>query len=267
MTDKKNFGEYIAQKRKERGLTQEELAEMLYVIPTTISKWERGVSYPDITMVVDLCKALNMSEHEFFIACDDLATIEIKRKAKRYTRLIKATQYGLVASYIIGIIVCFICNLILDHKLSWFFIVLLAVSISFVLTNFVFYLKEKEVKNYGIKSLGIVTGLIYLLLFTCNRYTQGNWLFSVSYPIATFELGLLWLGILIIRKIKQNLFLKGSIAFFFIFIITIFTNPLCEFVLHETSPSNTIYTNIVGILFLIGSIICFIINISKKKEE
>ena len=43
MPDKKNFGKYITEKRKEKGLTQEELANKLYVIPTTISKWERGI--------------------------------------------------------------------------------------------------------------------------------------------------------------------------------------------------------------------------------
>ncbi len=46
MQDKRNFGKYIAEKRKEKGLTQEELANKLYVIPTTISKWERGLSFP-----------------------------------------------------------------------------------------------------------------------------------------------------------------------------------------------------------------------------
>ena len=43
MEDNRNFGKYIAEKRKEKGLTQEELANKLYVIPTTISKWERGM--------------------------------------------------------------------------------------------------------------------------------------------------------------------------------------------------------------------------------
>ena len=51
MQDKKSFGKYIAEKRKEAKLTQEELASILYVIPTTISKWERGVTYPDITVI------------------------------------------------------------------------------------------------------------------------------------------------------------------------------------------------------------------------
>ncbi len=46
MQDKKSFGKYITEKRKEANLTQEELANRLYVIPTTISKWERGLSFP-----------------------------------------------------------------------------------------------------------------------------------------------------------------------------------------------------------------------------
>ena len=73
MQDKKSFGKYITEKRKEANLTQEELANKLYVIPTTISKWERGVSYPDITVITNLCKELNISEHEIFTDCDDEA--------------------------------------------------------------------------------------------------------------------------------------------------------------------------------------------------
>lgn len=43
MQDKKSFGKYISEKRKEKNITQEELANKLYVIPSTISKWERGM--------------------------------------------------------------------------------------------------------------------------------------------------------------------------------------------------------------------------------
>ena len=84
MQDKKSFGKYIAEKRKEAKLTQEELASQLYVIPTTISKWERGVTYPDITVISKLCSILNISEHEFFMACDDEALNEEKREIKTF---------------------------------------------------------------------------------------------------------------------------------------------------------------------------------------
>ncbi|MDR1565036.1 MAG: helix-turn-helix domain-containing protein, partial [Oscillospiraceae bacterium] len=58
MQEKSTFGLFISQKRKEKGLTQRELADILYVSESAVSKWERGLSYPDITLVGGLCKAL-----------------------------------------------------------------------------------------------------------------------------------------------------------------------------------------------------------------
>ena len=42
------FNEKLQELRKQRGLTQEELAELLYVSRTAISKWESGRGYPNI---------------------------------------------------------------------------------------------------------------------------------------------------------------------------------------------------------------------------
>ena len=71
MNEKKSFGEYIRRKRLEAGLTQKELAEQLFVTESTVSKWERALSYPDVSMVTAICGALHITEHEFFTACDD----------------------------------------------------------------------------------------------------------------------------------------------------------------------------------------------------
>ena len=43
-------GKFIAEKRKEQGLTQKALAEKVGVTDKAISKWERGLSYPDISV-------------------------------------------------------------------------------------------------------------------------------------------------------------------------------------------------------------------------
>ena len=72
METKQAFAQFITQKRKEAGVTQEALAQALFVTHTTVSKWERGLSYPDIALVPEICRKLNISEHEFFTACEDL---------------------------------------------------------------------------------------------------------------------------------------------------------------------------------------------------
>ena len=51
---KENIGQIIKRLRKERNLTQEELAEQLNISAPAVSKWENGTSMPDITQVVPL---------------------------------------------------------------------------------------------------------------------------------------------------------------------------------------------------------------------
>ena len=59
--DQISIGKFIAQKRKEQNLTQEQLAERLGVSNKTISKWETAKGLPDIMLIEPLAKALGVS--------------------------------------------------------------------------------------------------------------------------------------------------------------------------------------------------------------
>jgi transcriptional regulator with XRE-family HTH domain len=59
--DQKVLAERILEKRKARGLTQEQLGKASGVTPQAISKWENGESLPDVTLIPQLCKVLNVS--------------------------------------------------------------------------------------------------------------------------------------------------------------------------------------------------------------
>ena len=78
MEKRENFGRYIKEKRKEAGLSQKELAKQLFVSESAVSKWERGLSYPDMTLVTSLCEILHVSEHELLTASDDMHQREIE---------------------------------------------------------------------------------------------------------------------------------------------------------------------------------------------
>ena len=56
--DKESFGSFIAKLRRERKMTQQELAGQLHVTDRAVSKWERGLSYPDVTLLEPLAAAL-----------------------------------------------------------------------------------------------------------------------------------------------------------------------------------------------------------------
>ena len=57
-------GKFIAQKRKEKNLTQEQLAEKLGVSNKTVSKWETGKCMPDYSVVQSLCEQLEITVAE-----------------------------------------------------------------------------------------------------------------------------------------------------------------------------------------------------------
>lgn len=58
------IGNFITKKRKEKNLTQEQLAEKLGVSNKTISKWETGKCMPDYSVVIKLCEALEITVSE-----------------------------------------------------------------------------------------------------------------------------------------------------------------------------------------------------------
>ena len=58
------IGQFIQSTRKEKGLTQKQLAEQINVSDKTISKWENGFSTPDTTILLDLCNVLDISVNE-----------------------------------------------------------------------------------------------------------------------------------------------------------------------------------------------------------
>ena len=59
--DKEKTGQLITELRKEKGMTQKQLAEALNVTDKAVSKWERGLSFPDISMLEPLSELLDIA--------------------------------------------------------------------------------------------------------------------------------------------------------------------------------------------------------------
>lgn len=59
--DQQKTGALIARRRKEKGLTQKQLADLLHLSDRTVSKWERGAGFPDVSLLAPLADALDLS--------------------------------------------------------------------------------------------------------------------------------------------------------------------------------------------------------------
>lgn len=64
--DQMKIGKFISLKRKEKNITQSELAEMLNVTDRAISKWENGICLPDASNMPELCKILAITINDLF---------------------------------------------------------------------------------------------------------------------------------------------------------------------------------------------------------
>lgn len=79
--DTVKIGRYIAEKRKGLGLTQRQLADKLRMNDKSVSKWERGVCLPDVSVYMELCEILGISINEFF-AGEDIAIDAMVRQSE-----------------------------------------------------------------------------------------------------------------------------------------------------------------------------------------
>lgn len=64
--NQEKIGKFISLSRKSKNLSQEQLAEKLGVSINAVSKWERGLNFPDVSLIKELCKILDITLNELF---------------------------------------------------------------------------------------------------------------------------------------------------------------------------------------------------------
>lgn len=173
------FGDFLKQKRLEKGLTQKELSSSLYVSESAVSKWENNVAHPDITLLPRLADILGVTEHELIIASIDRQAREEKAQAKKWRSLSMSWSLFFYISYGIAFLVCFICNLAINGTLSWFWIVFSSLLLAFTFTNLPGLIKKNRLILIPLSMLFA----LYILLATCNIYTDGNWFWIPSLSV------------------------------------------------------------------------------------
>ncbi|MBO5796920.1 MAG: helix-turn-helix transcriptional regulator [Clostridia bacterium] len=76
--DQQKIGRFIAERRRACDLTQMQLAEKLNITDRAVSKWERGHSMPDASIMLELCHLLNISVTD--LLCGEVVTVNEQEK-------------------------------------------------------------------------------------------------------------------------------------------------------------------------------------------
>lgn len=170
---KQDFGDFVAEHRRATGLTQRELASRLHVTESAVSKWERGLSYPDITLLPALARELNVGVQELVRASEDVEGRADRRDAVTYRGWRSAILWTTLIGYVVAIVTCFVVDLSVSHTLTWFWVALPAVALAFSLTT----LPLLRVPHAGWAALAAATvSLFALLLVVWLGSGRGSWL-------------------------------------------------------------------------------------------
>ncbi|MBR5900254.1 MAG: helix-turn-helix transcriptional regulator [Clostridia bacterium] len=247
-----NFGKYLKEKRQERNLTQKQLADELFVSESAVSKWERGVAHPDISLLLKLSELLGITEHELLTASTDTQLRKEKIQAKRWRALTSFWSLFFYISYGVALLTCFICNLAVNKTLSWFWIVLSAILLAFSITNLHAFIKKFRLV---LVPLSIFLSLT-LLLGVCAIYTGGKW-FWIATLSTLFGLIIIFSPIFIanlpvFNKIKKfNNFISVGIDYLFLNFLLIVINAHTDgnWYLSLALPLTTVFYLVIN-LFL-----------------
>lgn len=99
----KSIGEMICSLRKEKGMTQNDLAEKMNVTDKAVSKWERNLSCPDINSIPKLAEILGTS-------VEDLLNAQVKKQTNKIDDIVNISLIGVGLAMGICIIVSSILN-------------------------------------------------------------------------------------------------------------------------------------------------------------
>lgn len=157
--NQESIGIKISALRKEKHMTQKELAEQLHVTDKAVSKWERGLNYPDLALFPSLAKVLGTSvadllELEQNTSNHDLDIINEIAKAEQKQTLCMLREY-LYLTIVLGIGVILFKLYLSTHGYVWekynfvFWVeaILFGVSATLITNGFIFLSKLKKYYN------------------------------------------------------------------------------------------------------------------------
>lgn len=149
------FGEIIAKARKDKGMTQKDLAERLRITDKAISKWERGKGYPEITLLPALSKALDIPTKDLLF--DDIEDEAIAPEAETEKLVTGMIQYSgnisrqkfsrivfpiISAAFALSAFVCLLVNFCVNRAFTWSVFPVASLLLCFVVLIPIFFLKK-----------------------------------------------------------------------------------------------------------------------------
>lgn len=154
--DQKKIGGFLRELRKERGLTQEQLSEILGVTNRSISRWENGVNLPDFDLVIEITKYFDVKIEDFLDGERKMGQMD-KREEEN---LLRTADY---------------CNEekeVFSKRLHWLFLAAVLAFLVYAFLEFQGLSDTGMYENVASFALGLVFGTLLVGTLYTSRYIK-----------------------------------------------------------------------------------------------
>lgn len=205
--DAEKFGTFIAAVRKEKNMTQAQLAEKIHVTDKAVSRWERGVGFPDINMIEPLADALEISVLEI-MKWEKIMKTEISNKvvSEAMADIFQLAEKQRIDdrrnTMLAGVcIVLALITVIFIGKNAWFEVLIFYTAVLAAAISWCYYHEAKDEESRKIYR-GFLLGAAVFILSVGNiffRLREFSLLMDVFWEVV-----LLWICISRIRKREKK---------------------------------------------------------------
>ena len=162
--DQIKIGKFIAECRKNANLTQMQLSEKLGITDKAISKWERGISMPDTSIMLELCDILGISVNELLSGekiqmennnkKNEQLLLEMAKELEKKSKTIWNAMWAIMTVSIIGLLGGLVLVALFIPEGPWMLVAILSLCVVFLVPCFYALKLEVSVGAYKCKNCG-----------------------------------------------------------------------------------------------------------------
>lgn len=263
------IGKFIAQNRKEKNLTQAQLAEKLNITDRAVSKWETGKNMPDASLILELCEILNIRADKLlsgkktdagsFDKKTDETPIVLKRKKKNRTTKNAIIAIVFSAFLLAGIIACTVCDAAITGNLTWSLIPVSSIVFAWLVSFPIIILGRKG----AFVSLTLLSVFVIPYLYTLSALLKVKAVFTIGTVMAIISIVYLWINLAIFHRLRRKRIATGIMFLLTIPFMLIINITLSKMI---SEPILDIWDVLVAFVLLIAASVSFVCDFTKGKE-
>ena len=162
--DQLKIGQFIAECRKQKSLTQMQLSEKIGITDKAVSKWERGIAMPDTSIMLELCDILDISVNELLSGekinmennnqKNEQLLLDMAKELERKNKTIWNAMWTIMVVSIIGLIGGLAIIAFFMPEGPWMLVAILSLCVVFLIPCFYALKLEVSVGAYKCKNCG-----------------------------------------------------------------------------------------------------------------